>query len=194
MMGHGYHALRNAVAQASQMGAALYAPMKLGLVSSYDPVNYLVKVRLMPQDVETGWLPIEGIMAGAAFGVYAGPSVDDEAVVHFTEGDPLSGVCSGFLGNDVDKPPTVQSGEIFLIAKGETPASIKLDAAGNIASAGTWVHTGTFKATGAAEFDATLDVKGAAHLESTLQVDGTTTAHEVDTTAVKIGGVTVVAP
>lgn len=193
MSGRGYHHLRAAIQQAGQMSGSLYAPMKHGLVSSYDPKNILVKVRLMPQDIETGWLPIKLLMAGSGFGVYCGPSVDDEAVVIFSEGDPNSGVCIGFLGNLEDQPPTVQSGEIQIIAKGAA-ASIKMDTAGNIASAGTWVHTGTMKVTGNTELDAALDVKGATHLEGTAQIDGKTTAAEVDATVVKIGGVTVVAP
>lgn len=187
--------LRSTISELAKMAAAGFAHMRFGEVTSFDGSAgvYAVKVMLQPDEIETGWLPIKLLMAGSAYGAYFGPSIGDQAAVTFQEGDATAGICIGFLPSDDDPPPAVASGEIHLIAKGAT-ASVIMKPDGTIASAGAWTHTGTLKVTDAVEFDAALDVKGAAHLESTLQIDGKTTAAEVDTTSVKIGGVTVIAP
>lgn len=143
----GYGALQSSIAGIANLAAGLWEPPRFGLVTSYDPDHNTVKVQLQPEGTETGWLPIKLLLAGSRFGVYCGPEVGDQAVVLHQEGDPNSGFCAGFLPSDEDPPPTVQSGEILIIAKG-TNASVKFDAAGNITSKGTWTHTGTFHATG----------------------------------------------
>jgi uncharacterized protein involved in type VI secretion and phage assembly len=152
-MSSGYHQLRANVGSLAQMAAHGFAPPRLGLVSSYDPEAYAVKVRVMPEDTETGWLPILSMMAGDAFGAYFGPSLGDQALVVYQEGDVTTGVCLGFLGSDEDPPPTVEPGEIHLIAKeGDASAVFKPD--GTITSKGTWTHEGTFHATGAVTSEA----------------------------------------
>lgn len=144
---------------------------KFGLVSSYNPQTYEVKVRLQPEDIETGWIPLTPLMAGSGFGVYAGPSQGDQGVVLFQEGDKEAGFCVGFLNSLQAAPPTVQSGEVHVLAKthgagvtllqdgslnlstgasgedGDTPATVTLKPDGTITSAGAWTHTGTFHAT-----------------------------------------------
>lgn len=93
------------------MAQGLFSPPRAGLVSSYDPDRYAVKVKLQPEETETGWLPIVTAMAGNGFGVYFGPEIDDQAVVAFLEGSVETGVCLGFLPSDIDRPPSVPSGE-----------------------------------------------------------------------------------
>lgn len=141
-------ALRAEMAQLAQMAARGLGPLRLGLVSSFDGRvgAYAVKVRIQPDDVETGWLPIATLLPGSAWGIYAAPSVGDQAIVLFQEGDGLAGICVGFLGSDEDPPPAIESGEIIIAAK-DADASIKLDAEGNITSKGTWTHEGSFHAT-----------------------------------------------
>lgn len=151
------HELRSAVADLAGMAARGMSPLKLGLVSSYDGRvgKYAVKVRLQPEDIETGWLPIVLLLPGQGWGVYAAPSVGDQAAVLFQEGDGQAGVCVGFLPSDDDPPPAVESGEIHLIAK-DGDASVILRPDGSIASKGTWSHEGTFHATGNVTTDAEL--------------------------------------
>lgn len=96
--------------QALMAGGVISAP-RIGLVSSYDPGNYEVKVRIQPSDTETGWLPIVTQMAGAGFGVYFAPAIGDQAVVAFQEGSVEAGFCIGFLPSDAAQPPNVPSGE-----------------------------------------------------------------------------------
>lgn len=118
---------------------------RLGLVSSYDPDAYAVKVKLQPEDVETGWLPITTLMAGNGWGVYFGPSIGDQASVAFQEGDRETGWCTGFLPSDEDRPPRVESGEMHLVhSSGDY---IKFTADG-IQSKGTWIHDGPLLTTG----------------------------------------------
>ena len=161
--------LRSAISELAQMAAAGFAHAKIGWVSSYDPDAYLVKVLLQPEGTETGWLPIVTAMAGAGFGVYYGPHADpgaggDQAVIIFQEGDATSGICIGFLPNDIETPPHVATGEIHLKAKGST-AKVIMKPDGTIASAGAWTHTGTLHVTDEVTADksvtATVDVVGA---------------------------------
>jgi phage baseplate assembly protein V len=93
------------------MAQGVNSAVRLGLVSSYDPDNYAVKVRLQPSDTETGWISITALMAGAGFGVYFGPAIGDQAVMAFQEGSVEAGVCLGFLPSDTAQPPHVPSGE-----------------------------------------------------------------------------------
>lgn len=142
---------------------------KYGLVSSYNPQTYEVKVTLQPEVIETGWIPIVSLLAGSAFGVYAAPSQGDQAVVCFQEGDKEAGFCVGFLNSINVVPPPVQSGEVHLIAKpgqfvkllqdgtidaqADANTTLTLTPGGNITSKGTWNHTGTFTATGEGTFN-----------------------------------------
>lgn len=102
-----------------------------GTITSVDPVNYLAKVMLGVSGVETGWLPIGTMIAGAGYGVIAIPDIGTEVTVIFDEGNLQTGkiVLSNF--NDVDKPPQgMNPGEILVQAK--SGAKIKLDKSGHI--------------------------------------------------------------
>lgn len=148
----GYDRLRSNLAQLAQMAGQGSVPLRAGEVSSYDPSGYLVKVRLQPDDIETGWLPISTALVGQAWGAYFGPSPGDQALVAFLQGDINAGVCLGFIGSDDDPPPTVQSGEIHLRSKGDL-AQVILKPDGSITSKGTWMHDGPFTATGEGTFN-----------------------------------------
>lgn len=94
-----------------------------GLVTSYDPQNYLAKVALQPEGQETGWLPIEtghiGEGYGNAVGLTPGDGVStgDQVIVRFQEGDIESGKIVQRVHSDKDKPPTVSSGEMVFWTK-----------------------------------------------------------------------------
>lgn len=150
---------------------------KQGLVSSYDPDRYAVKVRLQPEDIETGWLPIEVLQAGAAFGIYAAPAVGDLAIVLFLEANREVGWCAGFLPNDQDRPPKVLTGEIHAIHKSGaflkflTDGTVHLEATAGILSKGPWSHQGTLHVTDDVTVDKTLTaatdvVGGGKHLKT----------------------------
>lgn len=126
---------------------------KAGLVTDYDPDAHAVKVLLQPEGIETGWLTIETAMAGPGYGVFCGAVNGAQAMVSFLEGDREVGWCTGFVPSDVDVPPRVLAGEIFVIAKpGQfakflADGTIMLKATAGILSEGPWKHTGTFHAT-----------------------------------------------
>jgi phage baseplate assembly protein gpV len=149
--------------------AGLLGKPKYGFVTSYDPDNYLVKVSIQPEDFETGWLPIEVLQAGNGWGIYAAPFQGDMASVSFLEGDREVGWVTGFIPNDVDHPPSVPEGEIWIVQKAgqfvklPTDGSLHLQAdastyvvlapGGGITSKGTWNHDGAFTATGEGTFN-----------------------------------------
>ena len=106
----------------------------VGIVDSYDPNEHAVKVKFLT-DVDdngqpriSGWLRIRPMSAGAGSSLVVGPSVGDQCVVEHHEGDSEGGHVVGFLHNDVDRPPTVQSGELLYTQK--TGAQIHVDANG----------------------------------------------------------------
>lgn len=138
--------MRHALEMANQMrlqallAAGHLAKPRLGLVTSYDPSTYSVKVTIQPEGFETGWLPICVLMAGNGWGIYAAPANGDQCAVSFQEGDREVGFVTGFVPNDIDRPPPVPSGEIWAVQK--SGAFLKLTATG-IQSSGAWTHTGT---------------------------------------------------
>jgi phage baseplate assembly protein V len=180
--------------QAMMAAGQLTGPRK-GLVTSYDPDNYLVKVSIQPEDFETGWLPITTLMAGDGFGAYFGPSQGDQAAVVFELNNREAGFCIGFCGSDVDQPPTVQSGEMHLIAKqgqfvkllqdgsvdaaADANTTLTLSPGGAISTKGTWTHTGDFTASGTVRgntdvLGAGVSVKGHKHPVPGVQTGGST--------------------
>ncbi|SHG92119.1 hypothetical protein [Bradyrhizobium erythrophlei] len=94
-----------------------------GLVTAYDPVNYLAKVAFMPEGQESGWLPIETGHVGNSYGVAVGlqpgdgKKTGDQVVVRFQEGDVESGKIVQRVHSDSDTPPAVQSGEMVMWTK-----------------------------------------------------------------------------
>jgi len=91
-----------------------------GIVTSYDPKNYRCKVRFQPSGQTSGWLPIEtghiGNGYGIAVGLVAGDGekTGDHVKVAYQIDDFDSGVVTGRVHSDVDKPPQVESGEMVI--------------------------------------------------------------------------------
>lgn len=161
--------LANQMRMQAALSQGLIGKPKQGLVTSYDPDHYAVKVKLQPEGIETGWLPIETPMSGVGWGVYFGPSNGDLATVVFLEGDREVGWCMGFLPNDADKPPKVLAGEMHLIHKGGS--FLKFLADGKIHSHGAWEHDGTLHTTQDINCDTTVTattdvVGGGKHLKT----------------------------
>jgi uncharacterized protein involved in type VI secretion and phage assembly len=102
--------------QAQQAGAD-HASSRAATVSSYDPQNYCAKVRLLPEDVETGWLPVKSQWVGNGWGLFAPPTPGDMVTVTFLEGDFTQGEITGRYFNDNARPVNVPSGELWLVHK-----------------------------------------------------------------------------
>lgn len=155
----GYYRLGSNLSALAQGAAAGFIALRAGLVSSYDPDGYAAKVRIQPEDTETGWLPLLTLLSGSGWGVCAAPAIGDQALVAFLQGDVNAGFVIGFLFDDQSPPPRVESGEIHLRAKGDA-ASIVLRANGDIASAGSWVHMGSLHVTEDVTVEADVIVGG----------------------------------
>ncbi len=109
--------LLNAMRAQADMAGSGRASVRLAIVSSYDPGNYCAKVRIQPEDTETGWLPVVSPWVGNGWGLFAPPTPGDLVEVQFQEDDIEAGfVCQRFY-NDTDRPLTVQSGEFWLVHK-----------------------------------------------------------------------------
>ena len=91
---------------------------KLGIVSDYDPVNYLVQVELYGADVDgtppllTGWLPLMTLTQG----FYAPPAQGSIVAVHFQDGSLQNGFVSLTSYSPLNPPSAeAQAGEFWYV-------------------------------------------------------------------------------
>lgn len=106
--------LENAMAVAAQRAGDETQKTRIGVVDSYDPTTFSVKVRLQPSNVLSGWIPIASSYVGNGWGLMAAPTIGDMVCVDAQEGDINAGIMTGSLFNDVDRPLAVPSGEFWL--------------------------------------------------------------------------------
>lgn len=148
-------------------------PAREGMVTSYDPDNYCVKVMLMPDMIETGWLRISTPWSGNGFGMFAPPMQDDVVEVHFQEGDLQVGFVTLRAFNDVDRPLRVDAGEMWLVHK--SGSFYKLTNEGKVlingqveidATAPTINITATGNITATAGGNATVEAAGTATIKA----------------------------
>ncbi len=126
------HKLLNAQkAHALAAQAGLMMPPHAGIISSYDPVNFAVKVRLQPHDVETGWLPLMSPWVGNGWGMFCAPSLGDLIDVQFLEGSAEVGFACLRWFTDSARPLNVPSGEFWLVHS--SGAYLKLTNDGKVA-------------------------------------------------------------
>lgn len=118
-MQHLLNSMRALAQQATQNRAAT----RHGLVTSYDPNAYAVKVTLQPDNVVTGWIPLKSAWIGNGWGLFCPPSIGDAVEVDFQEDDGGVGSAGLRFFNDADRPLPCPSGEFWLVHK--TGASIK---------------------------------------------------------------------
>lgn len=87
-----------------------------GIVSDYDPGTYMCKVKIQPDDKETGWLPIPSIWTGNQWGLFCPPTVGDLVEVEFVNGDFESGYSIKRFFTDSEAPISgIPSGEFWLV-------------------------------------------------------------------------------
>ncbi|WP_024517081.1 hypothetical protein [Bradyrhizobium sp. Tv2a-2] len=140
---------------------------KHGIVTSYDPVKYLAKVKFQPGGQESDWLPIETGHIGNQYGIAVGlqpgdgQTTGDQVVVRYQEGDVEAGKIVQRVHSDNDKPPTVQSGELVVWTRFQKSDGGKESAQGGQGGTGQQIY---FKNDGSATI---TDGNGA-----TLVMDG----------------------
>ena len=104
-------AMQNAMRLQAQRAMAEQADARVGLITSYEPSNFSVRVQLQPEGFLTGWLPLCSPWIGNGWGMFAAPSVGDMVAVHFFGADLEAGFVEGRLFNDIDRPLPAPSGE-----------------------------------------------------------------------------------
>lgn len=109
--------LREAMQAHAQMTSENKAEDKRAIVTAYDPNSYSVKVSLMPEDVETGWIPLGSPWVGNGWGMYCPPSIGDIGHVSFCEGSNDAGMAGMRFYNDKSRPLAVPSGEFWVVHK-----------------------------------------------------------------------------
>lgn len=88
-----------------------------GTITSYDPVNGVVKVAIQPEGRETNWLKLDCPGVGNGWGVQIGPQIGDEVTVEFDSFDPNSGRVTARHTNSLNLAMPVPGGEIWLVHK-----------------------------------------------------------------------------
>ncbi len=104
----------NAVkAQAGAMDRA-QGQARFGEVTSADAARHAVRVRLQPEGVLSGWLPVTSPWVGAGWGVFCLPQPGDQVLVLAQEGDAEHGVVVGGCFSDRRPAPAGAVGELVL--------------------------------------------------------------------------------
>lgn len=91
------------------------AKPRMGIVRSYDPDRYAVKVELQPEGTLTGWLSLGSKAVGNGWGVYSPPPIGTVVEVHFQEGDKESGFVGDSYFNTQTRPLPVPVGELWVV-------------------------------------------------------------------------------
>jgi phage baseplate assembly protein gpV len=131
-------ALLNAMSERAQSAIDRKATSTPGIVTSYNPNTYSVKVQLQPDGTETGWLPLLSQQVGNGWGLYCPPGIGDLVHVVFTDGEIEAGVVAGAYYNNVEVPLAVPSQEIWWVHKSGsrmkflTNGDVELDTVGNL--------------------------------------------------------------
>ena len=122
--------LMNAVRQAAAIQGMDRAAVRHGIITGYDPTTHAVKVTIQPEDIVTGWLPLQALAVGAGWGAVFAPTLGEQVQVSFQEDDSTLGTVGLRFFNDEDAPPQVPAGEWWLLHK--NGASIKFTADGKL--------------------------------------------------------------
>lgn len=119
--------------------------IRYAIVSEVRTDDFKIRVKLLPEGVETNWLRIYWLNAGEHYATGSLPEVDSEVVVMFMEGHPEDGfVLSGGFKYDEDTWPGKTEHSYDIMDK--TGNHIKLDTDGiTILSDNVKISNGTLK-------------------------------------------------
>lgn len=133
--------VRNRMRGEAQRVADGSAEPLMGIVTGYDPTQYAVKVKLMPEGafppesgvLETDWVPLAAPVVGSGWGLFTPPSLGDQVHVSFVDGEHGSAVVTGRVFDltnqplPADAPSGVPSGEVWLVHKSNNRISFGND-------------------------------------------------------------------
>jgi hypothetical protein len=153
------HDLLNAQKAAAQQATQGRASTRHGVISSYDPNAYAVKVMLQPDNVPTGWIPLKSAWIGNGWGLFCPPSIGDAVEVDFQEDDGGVGSAGLRFFNDSDRPLPCPSGEFWLVHKSGSLLKFHNDGTVELTAAATMTYTATqHHFVGPVQMDNTLNV------------------------------------
>ena len=159
--------LLNIVRREAHRVVAQWARPRVGLVSAYDPEKHAVRVRLQPEDVETGWIPITEGHIGNGYGIAIGPNIGDQLEVQFQGSDPETARILGRLYSNEDRPPRVEAGEVLI--RHQSGSRIFIDKNGVITIEGN--ETMKMKAS-RIEIEGEVEIKGNVSTEGDIESTG----------------------
>jgi hypothetical protein len=121
--------LLNAMRFQSGIGQNGLTQARLGIITSYNPSDATVQVKVQPEDPQdpagslSGWVPF----STGFIGLNAAPRIGDQTILIFQEGNINCGMAIGVLYNDEDPPPPAPSGEWWLTHPSGSFIKIKND-------------------------------------------------------------------
>src|SRR5574343_185207 len=131
--------IMNQVRNQAEHATGQITKTKYGIIDSYDPSTYSVKVKLQPDDTLTGWLPIKSVWIGNEWGMFCPPTIGDQVVIDFIEGDIDAGIVRlGSFTNDdrpITQPNGIPSGEFWLVHQSGSMLQFLNDGTVNLVSA-----------------------------------------------------------
>lgn len=181
--------MRNQSLLAAEQAMSGRMSARQAVVSSYNPADYSVRVRLQPENVETGWLPVATLKAGNGWGVFAPPSPGDVVVVIFEHGERGAGMVIGSLYGDRFRPVNVAAGEMLIrhqsgsLLRFNNNSTVRLESAGALtSSAPAWTHTGPMTLAG------NLTVNGTASATGTMSAPTVAASSSLTVAGKEMGG------
>ena len=87
---------------------------RFAVVASADAARHAVRVRLQPENVLSGWLPVASPWVGAGWGIFCLPSPGQQVLVLAQEGEAEHGVVVGGCFSDRHAAPAGVVGELVL--------------------------------------------------------------------------------
>lgn len=120
-----------------------------GIVSAVDPVNHAVKVRIQPEDVETGWIPDAGGVHAGDLRIACPSSPGTHVVLQPVEGDGEHLVVTGCVFDTVVMAPVspltgavAQPGELLVKGGCGFPPVSSSGSVGTSSAGAGWLHVG----------------------------------------------------
>jgi phage gp45-like len=112
------HEIQNAMRFQANIGSNFESHTRIGIVTSYNPEDCTVQVKIQPEDEENPESSLSGFIPLATnfIGLVGAPNLNDQVVVVFQEGSLNNGIVIGRLYSDEDSPPQgVQAGEYKVV-------------------------------------------------------------------------------
>lgn len=91
--------LINQIKQLANFEQNKYSYLQPCIIKHYDAKLYRVKVQLVPEETETGWIPL------TTWGEIIPPKIDTQALIIFLGGDINNAIVVGKIFSQLDPPP-----------------------------------------------------------------------------------------